>query len=409
MDRLRITAAWLSLVWVGFVCVGCTGCEKSPEEKVAELRARARARGDSSGDDSLAYGGRAKSSSARYASKPSQDELDALPFVARNESLEKTVSRYRSIPDCVLQVRKSLLPEVWEGIADLEYHSFEQDICRGLFALKNQSAQGCLGLSTTTAVNGCLRRLALLTHNAVHCPKDAFVGGKDVLCLAWASGNLQLCEGASLSAQRTRCRAVLRNATTTCYALGGIEREKCAAEVTRYGALVAKADKSDEALTTRYVLKGKYQLLREREAKHFEIEEAQVAQGLYLRAEGCRYVLELGDVQDLALSSTTLFGKQRATAHLRAYLTQPMQVPAKVPFDPAHVLLEIKFPGHAVASSIVHGSGHLEVLAFEPKQGGKFNAKIQGQIKAEQMVIDVSGELNSFVRDLDHLAKHCHP
>ena len=322
-------------------------------------------------------------------------------------SLKVSLEQLTSYQDCLRRIQRSLVSEVHEALADLAYDNFATDVCKGLVALKHRSAKECHALGTSAAVTGCMKRLALLTQNPSLCPSDAFLGGRDVLCLAWTLGQVPLCRGASLKSDQIRCRAVLTRRAGLCRTLAAsAEQRRCEADILRYGDLITMGKQGEEAKAF-FRLSGSYQRRSESQSKIFVVDEQSVARGLFLRAKGCRYEVEVGDTQGLSLGAVSALGQARAQVRLFFSLAAQTKVPVPLIWTTSLAELELKIPGQPLLTSRSAASGGAQILKLSAEPGAPVHVKLKGRLENEVLAADFEGELQSFVRDREPLSKAC--
>ncbi|MCZ7684703.1 MAG: hypothetical protein M5U28_40385 [Sandaracinaceae bacterium] len=172
--------------------------------------------------------------------RPIEDDLEPAPsstWPAEVQSLADQVASFTTVEACLEQLRARTPTAVAEGLADLAYDGFFDDVCRALEAVKTGSVEQCDALAISTARAGCRRRLAVVHGRPSACPGDRVVPGREAVCVAWAARDPGLCRA---SGEEARCRAVLAGDDDACRGLRPGDRERCRAHVRRYASALGE-------------------------------------------------------------------------------------------------------------------------------------------------------------------------
>ncbi len=308
--------------------------------------------------------------------------------------LDEELARFSTVDDCRARLRARTPTLVSEGIAELRYDAFFDDVCRSLAAVSEGSVEGCDALSTSALREGCRRRLALSLGRPELCPDGRLVEGRDPVCVAWAARAPELCAAASL-ADAPRCRAVLAGDAEGCARLRGGDRGRCEAEVARYaGAL------GDERAATRLPAPRMELELRAAGAEPERIERDALSRGVRLAPEGCRWRVALQRPQgerELRLG----LGRPEASFHLELVVPTGALVPAVIPLGPGGATLTVTSRERGRLSSVSGAQGEVTLSRFEPTLGGAVEGTLEGTLRAGGEAIRLRGRFASFVRDLD--------
>jgi hypothetical protein len=109
-------------------------------------------------------------------------ELEPPPSVAwptEVRGLREDVDAFTTVEACVTALRERTATAVAEGLTDLGYDGFFDDLCSGLAAVKAGSEEGCDALAISTARAGCRRRLAIVHARPDACPADRVTPGRE--------------------------------------------------------------------------------------------------------------------------------------------------------------------------------------------------------------------------------------
>jgi hypothetical protein len=318
--------------------------------------------------------------------------------------LRESVEAFTSVDACLAELRARTPVAVAEGIADLAYDGFFDDVCRGLEAVKSGDPEACDALEVSTVRAGCRRRVAILNGLPAACPSDRVLPGRDPVCVAWAARDGALCQAASIG-DRTRCRAVLDGEMRACAPLRGGDRGRCEAEVRRYAGALGD-DRHESPAAARPAV---FELTVSEEGASgdpIRIDSDVLARGVRLAAQGCRYQVALGEpLGDPMLPSGP--GRFEPSFHLE--LTVPMGEGARrtLPLGATDAVLSLALPARGGVTSIAGASGQVGVSAFEPRVGGAVDGTIRGRLRSGDAQLVVEGRFATFVRDLEPLAAHC--
>ena len=195
---------------------------------------------------------------------------------------------FTGVDACLEELRARTPTAVAEGIADLGYDGFLDDVCRGMEAVKRGDVAACDALAISAGRAGCRRRLAIVHGTPSACPDDRVVPGREAVCVAWAARDAGLCRASS---DEARCRAVLDDDLRACRPLRGGDRSRCQAEVRRYASALegerARSPATEApAVLTLDVGEGE---------RAIHIERDVLAQGVRLVPAECAYSVALAN------------------------------------------------------------------------------------------------------------------
>lgn len=161
------------------------------------------------------------------------------PWPTEVRPLTASVADFESREHCVEAMRGSLPVEVAELFYDLGYDDALTEVCRSLEAAATGDPAHCEALVSGAVRRRCHIRLATLHEKPEVCPGAPGSGpGRDPTCLAWATRDASLCDGAG-SAARATCLAVATGERERCEdPLGLRSVASCEALVQRLGGVV---------------------------------------------------------------------------------------------------------------------------------------------------------------------------
>ena len=321
----------------------------------------------------------------------------------RVEDLSLTLAGLTTESACEEDLRARIPVELSEAIADIGYAAIIHDVCRGLFAVRDHSAEGCDELGVSSLRGGCRRRLAIFARDPNACPDDGVVGGREPMCLAWAARSTLACRGVA-TGDAPRCAAVLANDAARCQRADRQERIRCVSEVRRYGSTVAAAppdrpadddDGSDERVFRIEVTP----IHGGRPAGDTVIIDRDVlARGVYLEAKACRYEARLADPLGEVARAVSL--ARDPWADLRLTLPVAADDSLVVPFGPS-ANLSLLIPGRGEASTLLGDDGTVTLSGYRPTRGAAFTGTLEGRVRLAQSEMQVRGTFTTFVRDVD--------
>ncbi len=293
---------------------------------------------------------------------------------------------FESVQRCVEAMRGSVPVEVSELFFDLGYDDALGEICRSLEAAAEGDPTRCDDLVSTAVRRRCRIRVAALHEKPEACPEaTAREAGRDPTCLAWATDDASLCDGAS-SAARPTCLAVATGESERCEdPLGLRSVASCRALVARLEGLV-DAEAPPERPEPELALGESDPPLRLPTSAPRALER-----GVAAVAEGCAH---------------------RVRVEVRA--------PVGGPRDVVGLTLEVRFegggatlgPGSELAIGPV-GTGYAlrgEVTldeATERELGGPLALTFEATYLRDGVEHSVAGRLRTFFRDLAPLPERC--
>ena len=323
---------------------------------------------------------------------PSDEQPAPSPWPTDVRSFRASVEAFENVEGCVEGMRGSVPVEVGELLSDLGYENALGEICRGLEAAKLGEPERCDEAISSAVARSCRVRVATLHGQPEACPPALGVDeGRDPLCLAWASRDAGLCDGAPLHS-RGRCRAVATGDPAPCRDRL-VERSPaaCRALVARLGDLVG-ADAPDERPEAELVL------LRQGDSREATLAlppnaARDLERGVVLGVQGCRH---------------------------RALIRQPQ--PMRRDAETVVLALELLWGGDA-APSLGPGSeielgpvgtgyalrGELALDEGAAVPGAPLSGTFEGTFTRDGTEHPVSGRFRTFVRDLAPLPERCAP
>jgi hypothetical protein len=326
----------------------------------------------------------------------------ASAWPAEVGSLADAVAAFESSESCLTRMRAAIPTEAAEMLTDVGYDAFLDDVCGGLAALKERSAAGCDGLSTTAARRGCRRRLALITGEPATCPDDAVLGGREPLCLAWARRDVSLCR-AVMELDRSVCRAVIVGVEACGRDRGG-DHARCEAQVRRYGPSIG--DERNESAVSEPSFR--LQVARVAQGGTAEGESLAVAapalsRGVFLEAaSGCGWRTQLGDADHHAR-----IGMERQGAVSLRLDIPVADTPMVIPLGITGARMELTTPDGEHLTSDVGAAGNVTVRELRPVHGGAMVVAIDGSLDTVSARVRVRGEVHTYLRDVDPLPPSC--
>ncbi|HJL17353.1 MAG TPA: hypothetical protein RMH99_16920 [Sandaracinaceae bacterium LLY-WYZ-13_1] len=345
--------------------------------------------------------------SVRDRVEEAAEELEEPPSAAwptRVRSLREAVDAFESVDACRAELRQRTPTAVAEGLADLSYDGFFDDVCRGLAAVKARDPTGCDALEVRSARRGCRRRLALWAGDPEACAEDLVTPGREPVCVAWAARAPALCRAAPIG-RRRRCRAVLAGDAEACRALRGGDRARCEAEVRRYASALGDERVEMSAVARDAVFRLEV-VAAETDDEPRVLERDVLARGVRLVPRGCRWTLSLGRaVGELPLPASP--GRFEPTFHLELTVPAHAELPIELPLSARAAVLSVALPAHGGLTSIAGAEGAVELTRFEPRIGGAVDGTIRGTLRRGALVLEVEGRFSTFVRDRSPLPPGC--
>lgn len=337
-----------------------------------------------------------------------EDVREALPPAPSSvwpdevQSLAQAVERFDGVDACLAELRGRTPTAVAEGIGDLGYDAFFDDVCNGMAAVRAGDVEGCDALMVSNARAGCRRRLALVRGDPFACPNDRVASGRDPVCVAWAARDPSLCRAAPID-DRARCAAILAGSAEACRRERGGDRARCEAELRRYASALGDERHASRAPTRDAVLRAE---LTEEGAAPITIVEDVLARGVRLEPRGCRWAIALEGPFGSAPPPSV---GEPAAATLAIELSIPAgaEPPLALPVGALGAVLGVAHPTHGSFSSLGGGEGEVELSAFEPRLGGALEGAFHATLHRGLVEIELVGRFQTFVRDLDPLLAAC--
>jgi hypothetical protein len=334
----------------------------------------------------------------------------ASAWPAEVVSLRESVGAFESMDSCRTAMRAALPTEAAELLADVGYEAFLEDVCGGLAALKERSGARCDALSTSASRKGCRRRLALIAGDPAACPEDGVLPGREPVCLAWARRDAALCR-AALALDQTRCRAVIEGIAACARERGG-DRGRCEAAVRRYGPSIGEERRGTELVEG--VLRLELNRIAEDtavdptaapppEAPPLIVERPVPERGVHLEAHECGYRVIFGERNPIV--GVAHAGRAHATIALE--VPAAAEAPIALPLGMQGARIEITTPSGARLSSDIGATGTATVREWRPEHGAPIAVRIEGSLDEIAARMRVSGEVRTYVRDVDPLPASC--
>ncbi len=327
-----------------------------------------------------------------------EDAIEPPPpssWPTRVESLREAVEAFTTVDACIAELQERTPTAVAEGVADLDYDGFLDDVCTGMDAVKRGDVEACDALPISAGRAGCRRRLAIVHGTPGACPDDRVIPGREATCVAWAAHDPGLCRASSEDA---RCRAVLARDERACRTLRGGDRDRCRAEVRRYGSALGD-DRADSPATAEAAVLA---LDVGEHATH--IERDVLERGVRIVPSDCAYTIALAN----PLGETSLgLRDEPPSFHIELTIAGDARAPIDLPLGPSDAVLSVTAPQCGGLTSIAGAEGTVHVSAFEPRLGGAIAGTIEGTLRQGEARIPVRGRFATSVRDLDPLPARC--
>lgn len=319
---------------------------------------------------------------------------------ARVRSLREAVDDFTSVEACRAELRERTPTAVAEGLADLRYDGFFDDVCEGLGAVAEGDVARCDAIMPSPTRAGCRMRLAIVHGRPRACPDDPVIDGRMPVCVAWAARDRTLCSAAA-TPDAIRCRAVLDDDAETCARLPGGDRGRCEAEVRRY----ASALTGERPETSLPHPEMRLEVSTGGGAPTETIERDALDRGVRLRAEGCRWRVDLErpEGERSALSLGGARGSFRVELTVQAGASTPIALSLASPA----AVLEARTPQRGAMGSRLAAEGEVTLERFEPRLGGAVAGRIDGGLGPGPDRVRVRGRFATYVRDLDPLDDAC--
>ncbi|MGE0788321.1 MAG: hypothetical protein AB7S26_21790 [Sandaracinaceae bacterium] len=319
------------------------------------------------------------------------------------DDLADAVARFTTTDACRAELAHRTPTAVAEGLDDLRYDAFFDDVCASLEAVRDDSVEACdrIGPSTTRA--GCRRRIAIVHGHIDACPEDRVGGGHEPVCVAWAARDPALCRAAPVS-ERATCEAVLAGDPRGCERLRGGDRARCEAQVARYASAL-RGDREPRELVEPAMELDLDWGGGERE----HIARDALDRGVRVRTNGCRYRVLLARSVGESRLGLTLAGARAGTFILELSVPAGASLPLRLDLGASDAVLSVLSPSRGELSSISGSTGHVELTAFEPELGGTITGTLQGSLRIGEARAQLRGRFTTFVRDADAIDPSCAP
>ena len=161
----------------------------------------------------------------------------ASPWPEDVVSLRQSLEAFDTVEGCREALRRRVPSELAEILADLSYDDALGEACRAIDAVKRNDPAACDTLVGGAVGRACRIRLATFHEVPEACPDAVGAAGRDAMCLAWATRDAALCDGAPRHL-RARCVAVATDDERLCRSSAERAPVACAALVSRLGDLV---------------------------------------------------------------------------------------------------------------------------------------------------------------------------
>lgn len=330
--------------------------------------------------------------------------LEPNPWPEELQELTTTLAEHESTEVCAARLRRETPVALAETLTDLGYDRYALDTCRALTAVRDRDVAGCDAIEVSAVRRGCRFRLAIVAADPELCPPSA-TPGRDPVCLAWASRDPGLCRGAE-EVGAVHCRAVLAGDRRLCRRPEVPDRERCEAELRRYGsALVGERRESASALT-RVVMSATAapevgDAAVGDAGTTIEITHPELERGVYLAADGCGHQLSLGGT-----GSGLRLGRP-AWMELDVLIPAGTEAPLRVPIAPDAAHLALKLPSRNDAETNARTEGDFVLMHFRPERGAVIAGRFEARLHRSEDVVSVRGRFRTYVRDVETLPVSC--
>lgn len=325
---------------------------------------------------------------APEAPAPSQPTLPEAPapspWPTEVRPLEASVADFESLETCVASMRESVPVEVAELFHDLGYVDALGEVCRSLQAAATGDAAHCDALVSSTVRRRCRTRLAALHGEPAACPDASGDAGRDPTCLAWATRDASLCDGAS-AADRSTCLAVATGEPERCEdPLGLYSAASCRAVVARLDGVV-DADPPPARPAPELVIEESNPpvALPDRAARALE-------RGVFASAAGCAHQVEL------TAQPTVADGRDRVGLTLVLVLAEGAELGSA-----SEIAIGPVGTGYALTGEVVLEEG------AEPTPGGPLQATVRATYTRDGRERTLTLRLRTFFRDVTPLPDRC--
>ena len=327
-------------------------------------------------------------------------EPPASPWPTDVEDLAAGLESFTTVEACVASLRGTLPTAIAEGLADLEYDAFVEDVCRATAAVRDRSPEGCDALEVSSLRRGCRRRLAIVAGDPALCPEDRAIDGRDPLCVAWAARDPGLCRAAAAH-ERDACEAVLGAEPRRC--ARALDRARCEAWIRRYARALGEERSASEGP-------------REEPSLHLEIVRVVptasgppsesppvtldldvLARGVFLATDGCAHRVVLDHRGERA----AILGRSGARIELPIAISEP---PVEITLAPGATSIELAHPSLGRARG---GEGSITLTELGLTRGAPLAGTIDASLPAPPGTWRFRGTFRTFVRDLDDLPERC--
>lgn len=317
------------------------------------------------------------------------------------EDLRASVDAFTTVEACLAGLRADTPTAVAEAVADLAYDGFFDDVCASLAAVKAGDAEACDAVGPSTAQAGCRRRLALLHGRPEACPEDRVVGGREPVCVAWASRDPSLCRAAAVD--EARCRAVLSGDEGRCARLRGGDRGRCEAALGRYASALGDERRRSEAAEA----EPTFTLEVEEDGQEpVRLERDVLDRGVVLEPRACRWTVRLArPMGELPVPLSP--GAFTPTFFLELSVPPGEERPVRLPLNASDAVLSLALPRHGGLTSVSGAEGALTLERFETRRGGAIEGALTGTLRRGEATLRVTGRVSTFVRDLDPMPARC--
>lgn len=329
--------------------------------------------------------------------EPHEAPLPGSAWPTETESLKDDVDREETDEECRTRIRNNLPSAVAESIADFGYDSFVDEVCTGLRALRDRSVETCDTLSVSTAKRGCRTRLALLAALPNVCPDDPVAPGRDPVCLAWAQRDRGACVAAE-PRDIARCRAVIDNRAEECEEAPATERNRCRAEVARYGTAIPSTHHESGVDRVRTEFHVELDWL-DSEVPSRTVDRNVLDRGIVLHVcgDGVRFTLHEPVRVDLStasiLATSPLLSLSLRVPELRAEATT-------IPIESNVAVFRFSIPREGDASSVVGGRGTVHLDPARRERYAPISGNFDVELTMSPSRVRAQGRFRTYVRDI---------
>ena len=324
--------------------------------------------------------------------------LPTSPWPDAPEELRTELATAETPEQCKKRLQTSMSATIAEGVEQLGYEGFVDDLCGSLAALREHSIERCNALSVSSARRNCARRLAIADAKPDLCPTDLTAPGREPICLAWAERNRDLCRGAEPK-DVVRCKAVLDGKLESCTNPDERNPSLCRAEVRRYGSIFGSERERAEFTSTTQTHFALHAVTQSHPSREVDFTRTTLERGVVLYHCTGRDFIALGEATRLPLENVAML-LEAPVVELAFAAPSHSEAPFTISTALVESWLGIASPHEPIATSEEEPSGEIKITKWPSKRGDLLIGQITGYVRGHGERAQVTGDFQTYLRDV---------